>query len=274
MCSARWIVNNFLKIYFLYIKIFFKARAEYKIPFIFGVFSNFYRYFINFALFWVIVNKFSDIAGWNFAEMSVLFGLNLFTYSISGVLIWFTVYHLGITITEGRLDQYLTRPMSIIGQMICQRFGDTFIGQIIVTVFFLSMAFYELIDQITLKISVYLILSIIGGVFIQCGAMIIIGSISFWTSRSIEMGEIFYYNLRRMTNYPLTIYPKWIKVLLTYIFPWAFINYYPSIIILNKPSSRTDSMLGWFSPLVGVFILMLSFIIFKQGLKRYDGSGH
>lgn len=264
---------RFFDLYWSYIKTFFRARAEYRFGFISGLFSNFYCYFITFAIFWVLTNRFNTIGGWGFADLSVLYGLNLLTYAISGTLIWYTVYHLGREITTGGLDRFLTRPLGILGQLICQRFGDTFIGQIVVTLVFLVTAFIKLVDTFTPLTIIYIVLAIISGVLIQTGGMILIGSISFWTMRSSEIGDIVYYDIRSLTEYPLVIYPKWIKIILTYVFPWAFINYYPALIILGKESTKLDIALGWLSPLVGITFLSIALLVFNKGLKRYAGAG-
>ena len=108
---------------------------------------------------------------------------------------------------------------------------------------------------------------------IQTGAMILIGALSFWTMRTGEIGDVFYYNLRELTHYPLLIYPKWIQYLLTFLFPWAFINYYPSLIILGKAESGFEQMLGYLSPLVGAFVLSLGIFVFYLGLRRYASAG-
>jgi ABC-2 type transport system permease protein len=56
------------------------------------------------------------------------------------MLFWHTVFHLENEITSGNLDSYLIRPMGLVKQMMCRRFGDTFIGQIVVTLFFMTGA--------------------------------------------------------------------------------------------------------------------------------------
>ena len=267
-------MKDFFSTYWLYIKTFFKSRAEYRVGFILGMFANFYCYFITFATYWVLVSSLGGIAGWNFEELSVLYGLSLLTYAISGTLVWNTVYHLGQTITTGRLDIYLTRPYGVLQQLIFQRFGDTFIGQIVVTVIFLIAAFVNNAEVMTWYKAIYLILAIVGGTLIQVASMILIGSLSFWIQRSGEFGDIVYYQARSMTNYPLCIYPKWIQGVLTFVLPWAFINYYPSLILLNKVETTFELVLGVLSPVVGVVLLSVSLWVFKQGLKRYAGAGN
>lgn len=266
-------MQDFFSTYWLYIKTFFRSRAEYRVGFVLGMFANFYCYLITFATYWVLVSGIGGIAGWRFEDLSVLYGLSLLTYAISGTLIWYTVYHLGTSITDGTLDMYLTRPCGILRQLVFQRFGDTFLGQIIVTVVFLVVAFGKMVDILTWYKIIYLFVAIIGGVLIQMASMILIGSLSFWMLRTNELGQIVYYDIRSMTQYPICIFPKGIQFILTFIFPWAFINYYPSLILLNKFETTLEFILGLLSPFIGWGMLVFAVYVFKKGLKKYSGVG-
>lgn len=264
---------EFLKIYGCYVKMFFKARMEYRLSFFSGMLANFYCYFITYTTFWVITQQFGSIDGWKFEDMTILYGLNLFTYSIAGVLFWYTVFHLDNEITSGNLDSYLIRPMGLIKQMVCRRFGDTFLGQILVTLIFMVSSIARINYQMTAFSYLYLFFSVLGGVLIQAGAMIILGSLSFWILRSNDLSDIVYYNMRTFIHYPLSIFPQFIRIILTYILPWAIINYYPSIIILHKVQTTEELVLGLLSPVIGMLFFLLSLLIFNRGLKRYSGSG-
>ena len=103
---------NPIKTYLLYVKVFFKARSEYKVGFVLGIIANFYCYFLTFLSFWVVVSRFQNIAGWDFEDMSILYGLNLCSYAIAGTFVWYSVYHLENEITTGKLDLYLTATLT------------------------------------------------------------------------------------------------------------------------------------------------------------------
>jgi ABC-2 type transport system permease protein len=247
---------------------------EYKTSFFVGMFANLYTYFITYLTFWILVNRFSSIGGWNFEEVSVLYGLNLLTYAISGTLFWYSIYYLEDLASSGRLDGMLVRPMGIITQLACQKFGHTFLGQILITMIFIIPPLWNrlVIDGSFLKIG-YLISILISGVMLHAGAVILVGALSIKTLHSTSVGQIVYYDIRNFINYPLNIYPGFLKVILTFIFPWAFINYYPSLIILDKVQSPYDLVMGILSPVVGISFFMLSLYIFQKGLRSYSSSG-
>lgn len=264
---------EFIKTYLGYIKLFVKGKMEYRFSFFAGIFANFFCYFITYCTFWVLTSRFDSIAGWNFEEMSVMYGLNLLTYSTSGLFYWYTIYHLDQEIISGRMDIYLLRPMGVIKQMVCHRFGDTFIGQILVTVIFMVSAFTKISYQLTAFSYIYLVFAIIGGVLIQSGAMVMLGSLNFWTMRANELSGFLYYDIRALINYPLDIFPQFMQIILTFILPWALINYYPALIILNKVQTPLEMVIALCVPAFGALFFALSVKVFNLGLRRYSGTG-
>lgn len=266
-------MRRFLLLYGAYLKAFFKTQMEYKASFFAGMLANFYCYLITYATFWIIVQKFHVIAGWSFPEMSVLYGLQLFTYAVAGTLFWNAVLHLEQTITEGRLDRYLLRPVGVLRQLVCQNFGYTFLGQIAVTVVFTGSAFRALELPMEGWKVFYFVCAVIGGVLLQSGSMIICGALSFWTYRSSEITSILY-TFREFIKYPLAIYPRFLQMILTFVLPWALVNYYPALLILGKSSSVFECAIGYAAPLAGVLVFASGCFIFYRGLRRYNSAGN
>lgn len=264
---------RFINLYSLFVKLQLKSQMEYAVSFITGMLANFYCYFITFVIFWVIINKFGNIAGWSFSEMSILYSMRLLTYAIAGVLFWRTAFQMERQITLGNLDIYLTRPMGVLKQLICKEFGYTFIGQIVVTVIFILLAVANLNDIMNIFTFIYWFFAIIGGVLIHGAAMVFFGTISFWTLRSNQIAGTLYYDLMQFVEYPLSIYPPTIRMILTYIFPWAIINYYPSLIILDKVETIEQLVIGLLSPIIGLILFWSSTLFFNYGLKQYSGTG-
>ena len=137
-------MKKFLRIYWAYATAFIKARLEYRSTCITGMFANFYCYFITYLLLAVLAWKFGDIAGWDFSELSILYGLNLVSYAVAGMMFWNSTLDLEDTIVRGRLDRHLTRPMGVLQQLVLQTFGYTFLGQIAVAGLFLVRAYIRI----------------------------------------------------------------------------------------------------------------------------------
>lgn len=266
-------MRDFFSTYGIYIKTFFKAKAEYRTSFFLGMLANFYCYFITYVSYWVLTNGAGAIAGWDFSDLSILYGLSMITYSVSGTLVWYSAYHLEESILSGQLDIMLIRPQGLIRQLIFQRFGDTFLGQIVVTVIFLCGAFALRTEKLEWQLVLYLILAVIGGIFLQTGSMLLLGAVSFWTMKSKELIDVVFYDLRDMTKYPLVIYPRAVRVLLTFVLPWGFINYYPAAMITGKNAGAVETALGIAAPFVGIAWFFFGLLVFRMGVRRYTGAG-
>ena len=222
---------------------------------------------------WITLKKVEDIAGWNFSEISFLYSLNLFTYSIGGMLIWYSAYHLDDKVLSGEIDRFLLRPMGMIKQLICNQFGSTFIGQILVSLIFMIYSIKDINIQFSMFKIIFFLLCIISGIMIHMSAMIIIGSLSFRVLKSKKVGSIAYYEIREFIHYPLDIYPSYMKWILTFVLPWGFINYYPCLILLSKSVSHFEYLLGLFSPFVGLLLLIFSRKFLYRGINSYSGVG-
>lgn len=266
-------MKEFLRLYAYYIKIFLKSKAEYRVGFFLALLSNAYSYVITYVSVWVIIQAVGTIAGWNRYEITLLYALNLLSSSLASVLLWYNVFNLSNLIVSGELDVILIRPRPVFSQLIWQRFGDTALAQVFVSIIFVVVCFANSNELLTGFKIIYTIIAIISGAMIQSAVMIVVGTINFWTIKSNEIGKMIYYDLRSLAQYPLDIYPKCIKYLLTFALPWAFVNYYPALIILGKGESLFEKNCGLLTPVVGIILLIGSIRFFQFGLKNYMGIG-
>jgi ABC-2 type transport system permease protein len=73
-------------------------------------------------------------------------------------------------------------------------------------------------------------------------------------------------------KFPLDIYGNVIKVLVTVVAPYAFISYFPALVLLDKETPWR--WLGFASPLVTLLAVLLTSWLWRQALNRYQGVGH
>lgn len=250
----------------------FKARIEYRSNFFAGIVANFYSYFITYISIGILVGYFGNMNGWNYEEICLLYSVNLLTYAIAGMFFW-TVMGIERDITDGNLDVLLIKPYGVIKQIVYTRFIDTFIGQIFVASIFSGASLIRLGKSFSFQEIFILVISIISGVMLQSGTMIFFGALSFWIKRSLPIGDLLFFDLRQFIQYPLSIFPSTIRWLLTFVLPWAFINYYPVMFFLDKYENNTQKILGEISPSIGWIVFVLSLWVFKKGLTKYNGSG-
>ncbi|MEZ5191222.1 MAG: ABC-2 family transporter protein [Nocardioides sp.] len=74
-----------------------------------------------------------------------------------------------------------------------------------------------------------------------------VSCLQFWFGDASEVANAFTYGGNTMTQYPLTIFPREVLVSLTFVFPIAFVNWYPCLYLLGRPDPF--GMPGWFAAL-------------------------
>ena len=72
-------------------------------------------------------------------------------------------------------------------------------------------------------------------------------------------------------KYPVTIFGRAFRVLVTGIVPVAYLNFYPAVYLLGKPDA--PAWLCMLSPVVALVLACLSAIVWKGGLRHYHSCG-
>lgn len=119
----------------------------------------------------------------------------------------------------------------------------------------------------------YFVVCVLSGALIQVAINWIGASLCFWTTRSNAAMYIAERFTVLMQQYPVSIFGKYFQIFVTCFLPVAFINFYPSLVLLNKAA---DGIQVWhyFAPLVAVLMLAIAAIVWTKGVKRYAGTGN
>jgi len=115
--------------------------------------------------------------------------------------------------------------------------------------------------------------AVAGGALIQGGIMVLISAIAFWTTRSERVFWVVMFPLRNAINYPLAIFPRVIQMIVTFILPFAFVNYLPALILLNKADSAFPPFIGSLSFFVGIVFFWIAFQVWLKGVDKYNSTG-
>ena len=114
----------------------------------------------------------------------------------------------------------------------------------------------------------------LGGSLIFAGIRIIIAAIAFWAVNNSSLVHLFVYSSREFLLYPLNIYSGSVKLLLTFLIPLGFINFYPAHYFLNKSTNDLFHPIFIYATFpIGVFIYTISLLIWKIGQNAYESAG-
>jgi ABC-2 type transport system permease protein len=81
---------------------------------------------------------------------------------------------------------------------------------------------------------------------------------------------------QEFTRYPLSIYSRGVRLLLAFVIPFGFMNYFPASYFLHKADNGLGLPIavGVLTPAVGIVFLLVAYACWRFGLQRYQSVGH
>lgn len=226
-------------------------------------------YAVIMVAFWsVIYQDVKPLPGWPLGQtFAFLAWLELFFAVTNSIFLASgKVWHL---INTGRLDTYLVRPVDprVLMTLLTTRLMNLVrAAPSIALLFFLAVRNGA---QFTVP-----------GV-LTSGAMVLLGAtayaqvqfvgsyLSFWIGRSRAIDELTD-SLYSLTQYPHTIFPRWIRAVLATVLPFAFASTWPGMASVGM--GRAVEWLALSLIVTGCWVFAQD-RVWKAGLKRYDSFG-
>ena len=104
---------------------------------------------------------------------------------------------------------------------------------------------------------------------------IFFSALSFYFVETNSIREIFYWNMRKFAGYPISIFHKGIQILMIYVVPFAFVNYFPAQFLLRKADmAQYPQGFMYITPVVGVGLYLLAYGFWRVSLRYYKSSGN
>ena len=249
--------NNFLFI-FKYLKLNLKKEAQYKSSFVLQIIMMILND-LFFILQWIIVFSLTDsIGGYGFREVLVLWGLSAGSYGISH-LFFYGAFNIGDFIYNGKLDVFLTQPKNILINVCCSSTSVAAIGDI----FYCFIVFA--IAGVTWWWYLAAIPIIIIGGIIFAALIVCYQTLAFYVKKGNAFADMVASSITLFSTYPPVIFDIVSKVFLYTIIPCGFMVFVPmQYIFLSFNIWWVLAMVG-----VAVVLVVLAFLLFKIGLKRY-----
>ena len=260
---------RYLKLYNKFLKQYIKTLMEYRADFLLGLIGFILVQGVGIVFIGLVFNSIPTLKGWSFYEILFIYGFAQIPRGIDHVFtdqLWIFSWK---TIVQGEFDRYLVRPLNPLFQVIVERFQPDGFGEIIVGTMILVTSWSKLGLKITIGRMIALIFVILCASVIYTAIKLAVTSIAFWV-KFAQSYLYMAYQLSTFVKYPITIYPAWIRGVLTFIIPFAFTGYFPAAYILGKGSFLLGVVLTFVVSFISIFI---AYRIWLIGIKRYESSG-
>ncbi len=249
-----------------------RAQMQYRVSFLIETLRLVLTYLSVLTMVWIMLQRFGFLKSWTFGETAFLFGLAVFSWGLTMPL-FFPFLSVERYVLLGTFDRFLTRPLSPFVQVMADRFNLGAAGQIIFTAIAFVVASRH-IDVAWTPFRVgFLIVSVVTGALIQGAAVLTVSALCFWTLGARRFYWVFVRPAREMTWFPVSIYPRPLQLALTFVLPFAFINFFPAQVLLGKHDPVFPAALAYAGPLVGVAVFLAAYRFWHVGLNRYESTG-
>jgi ABC-2 type transport system permease protein len=262
-----------LQAYLQYWRINLLTMLEYRANFVMWFVFTFIYHGVALGALYVTMRQFPSMNGWNFREMFFLYALWMSAHELHNTL-FFTVVSVPDYVREGRFDRFLVRPLDTLFQVLTvpQQIVPDGLVLAIATLALAAAAANVRIDWVFV---VFVPLIVIGGALIDLGISLAVATLSFWFVRVDTLRWVVMSLEQDFTRYPISIYTRGVRIVLTYVLPFAFMNYFPATFFLQKSYNgmHLDPAVGLLTPAIGLAWLGASYAFWIVGLRHYQGTG-
>jgi ABC-2 type transport system permease protein len=263
-----------LRQYAVLLRVGLRAALQYRADFVMTALGAVFYEAVSLAFVGVVIYAFGTIGGWTLVEVAFIYGIRSMGHALHGVLsgqLW-AIDHV---VREGEFDRFLLRPVNPLIQLMTRRFQITALGDLVFGVVVLAItAAIAPITWSPLSIA-FLIAAVIGSALTESAMMVTIGSLTFRLLASSPLLSVVDTIFVTFGPYPLSVLPRAVAYLLTFVIPLAFTAYLPAAVLLG----RTDDLyvplwLAAASPVVGWLLYLMAVKFFHQQMRNYSSPGH
>ena len=228
---------------------------------------------IDFVGIIVMFQNVDVLGGFGLGEIAFLYGGTALALGVADLVVG-NVERLGSRIRMGSLDAMMVRPVSLFVQVCADQFAFRRVGRILQGAVVLAWGI-AVVDVHWTPTRVLMVpYLLVFGTLIFTALFVLGAAFQFVTTDGSEAANAFTYGGNTLTQYPLTIYPTEAVKALTFLVPVAFVNWYPSLYILDRPDPLGLPTVAQFaSPVAAGVLCALAVWAWTAGVRRYRSTG-
>ena len=250
-----------------------RSEWQYRTSFVMFLLAQTVVAALDIAAIAVLFTNVDSLAGWSLAEVALLYGINGTAFGL-GDLVASPVERAATHIRRGSFDVFLVRPAGALLQLLGYEFALRRLGRMVQPAVVLAIA-VRLLDVRWRPAAVLLVASaILSGAVIFSAIWVLTSAIAFWTVETQEISSSFTYGGKTLANYPIDVLGAWLRRIVVFVVPVAFVAYLPAAWLLDKPLPHgLPRALGWAGPLVAVVLAVVAGLVWRLAVRHYRSTG-
>ena len=215
----------------------------------------------------IIFSNTETIGGWDFGELIALLGVFRLVHTLMIALIWPNTEKFNQSFRDGSMDYTLLQPVNSMflvtfSRITVWRAWDLILASILVAIGVnLSGATTTPLDILT-----FILLTVSGAIIIY-SLWIVLIALTFWFTK-FDNNVTILQALLDAGRYPVTVYPVWLRILVTFVIPIAVATTIP---LQGLRGDLTLPRVLMFLA-IGIASFLIASQVWKRGLKQYSGA--
>jgi ABC-2 type transport system permease protein len=250
-----------------------RSQFQYRTSFAIDFLGVFLVSFLDFAAILIIFQNVSALGGWSVEEVALLYGISGLAFALTDLAIG-DLDLLSQQIRDGNFDLVLIRPRGTLFQVVTSEFQIRRLGRIAQALAILVYALTQLDIPWTVGRVAMMPLTIVASAVIFGAVWVAATCIVFWSVEGRESANTFTYGGQFFSQYPINVYETWLRRLLAFVIPMAFVAYFPALYILGKRDPLgLPEWLQLCSPLVAVAACAVAGFVWRFAVRHYRSAG-
>jgi ABC-2 type transport system permease protein len=214
----------------------------------------------------IIFSNTQTLGGWGPGELVALLGVWRLVNTLMVALIWPNTEKFNTSIRDGSLDYTLLQPVNSqflvsFSRIVIWRLWDVVLAAVLIVV---GVGMSR--GSAPLNLASFLLLTVSGALIIY-SLWIVLIACTFWFVK-FDNNVTILQALMDSGRYPATVYPVWMRVIVTFVVPIA--------VATTVPLQALRGDLHWWQVLlflaIGAASLLVAAQVWKLGVRRYSGA--
>ena len=215
----------------------------------------------------IIFSNTETIGGWGFGELIALLGVFRLVHTLMIALIWPNTEKFNQSIRDGSMDYTLLQPINSMFLVTFSRITVWRAWDLILAIVLITIGINISGDTVTpLNILTFILLTVSGAIVIY-SLWIVLIALTFWFTK-FDNNVTILQALLDAGRYPVTVYPVWLRIIVTFIIPVAVATTVPLQAL--RGDLNVGRVLMFLA--IGVASFLVASRVWKSGLKRYSGA--
>jgi len=215
----------------------------------------------------IIFSNTEALGGWGPGELIALLGVFRLVNMVMAAVIWPATQNFNTAVRDGSLDYTLLQPYNSLflvtfSRIVVWRVWDLVLG-IGLVVAGISMSGVGA----TPANLAFFILLVVSGMLIIYSLWIVMIAATFWFVK-FDNNVTILQALLDSGRYPATVYPPWLRMIVTFVVPIAVATTVP---LQGLRGDLAAGQVGLFLG-VGALCFMIAYQVWRAGVKRYSGA--